>query len=129
MKQQRLMQRHLTLASVQGRIDQRRPKICVGGADLARLRHNLPDTGLDVEGWRERWDAARRFLTFIGTSGECFGNDTLFIDPDTGVVTLNLPAALKHHSNTPGPRRLYRFAQAGGVRAQDPQRRVGRPRR
>ena len=111
MKQQRLMQRHLTLASVQGRIDQRRPKICVGGASLARLRHNLPDTDLDADGWRERWDAARRFLTFIGTSGECFGNDTLFIDPDTGVVTLNLPAALKHHSNTPGPRRLYRFAQ------------------
>ena len=109
MKQQRLIQRHLTLASVQGRIDRRRPKICVGGADLARLRHNLPDD-LDAEGWRERWDAARRFLTFIGTSGECFGNDTLFIDPDTGVVTLNLPAALKHHSNTPGSRRLYRFA-------------------
>ena len=111
MKQQRLIQRHLTLTSVQGRIDRRRPKICVGGADLARLRHNLPDAGLDVEGWRELWDAARRFLTFIGTSGECFGNDTLFIDPATGVVTLNLPAALAHHSNTAGPRRLYRFAQ------------------
>ena len=111
MKQQRPIQRHLTLASVQGRIDQRRPKICVGGASLARLRHNLPDTDLDVDGWRECWDAARRFLTFIGTSGECFGNDTLIVDPDTGVVTLNLPAALKHHSNTPGPRRLYRFAQ------------------
>ena len=110
MKQWRLTQRHLTLASVQGRIDQRRPKICVGGAGLARLRHNLPDDGLDVAGWRERWDAARRFLSFIGTSGECFGNGTLFVDPDTGVVTLNLPAALAHHSNTAGPRRLYRFS-------------------
>ena len=110
MKQQRLAQRHLMLASVQGRVDQRRPKICVGGASLARLRHNLPNAGLDVEGWCERWDAARRFLVFVGTSGECFGNGTLFVDPDTGMVTLNLPAVLAHHSNTPGPRRLYRFA-------------------
>ena len=110
MKQRRLTQRHLMLASVQGRVDQRRPKICVGGAALARLRHNLPDD-LSVDGWRERWDAARRFLSFIGASGECFGNDTLFVDPDTGAVTLNLPAALAHHSNTPGPRRLYRFAR------------------
>ena len=32
------------------------------------------------------------------------------MDPDTGVVTLNLPAALAHHSNVAGPRRLYRFS-------------------
>ena len=47
---------------------------------------------------------------FVGTSGECFGNGTLFVDPDTGAVALNLPAALAHHSNTAGPRRLHRFA-------------------
>ena len=35
MKQQRLTQRHLTLASAQSRVEQRRPKICVGGAGLA----------------------------------------------------------------------------------------------
>ena len=75
MKRQRLTQRPLMLASVEARITRRRPKVCVGGVGLARLRHNLP-AGLSVGGWRERWDAARRFLMFVGTSGERFGNGT-----------------------------------------------------
>lgn len=109
-KQQRLRLCRRRLAGVEDRIAARRPSICVGGKALARHRHNLDAADLTETAWRARWDAARAFLTFIGTAGERFGNDTLSVDPDTGQVTLSLPAALAHRSNTGGPRRWYRFA-------------------
>lgn len=112
MKQRRLRGRRRELAAVEAQIEARRPSICVGGRDRARMRHNLDTAGLTVDEWRTRWDAARSFLTFIGTAGERFGNDTLHVDPATGQVTLNLPAALAHRSNVVGANRLFRFGTA-----------------
>ena len=112
MKRRRLGTLRGQLARVQRRIEERRPSICVGGRDLARKRHNLDEAGMTVGDWRSQWDAKRRFLTFIGTNGERFGNDTLIADPHSGAVTLNLPAALARLSNVAGPGRLFRFASA-----------------
>ena len=112
MKQRRLRGRRRELAAVEAQIEARRPSICVGGRDRARMRHNLDAAGLTVNEWRSGWDAARWFSTFIGAAGERFGNDTLHIDPATGQVTLNLPAALAGRSNVVGTNRLFRFSTA-----------------
>ena len=109
-KRHRLALRRSRLKRAQARIDERRPSICLGGKDRARRRHNLAEAQMSKAAWREDWRASRRFLTFVGTRGEDHGNDTLNVDPDTGVVTLNLPAKYAHMSNVAGPRRLYRFA-------------------
>ncbi|MFF3468521.1 hypothetical protein [Streptomyces sp. NPDC002619] len=76
-----------------------------GGTQLAHLRHNLDQAGLDEQAWRERWQAARMFLTADGESGKRFGNETIRIT-DTGQVSIRLPAALGHLANAPHGRYL-----------------------
>ncbi|MGW2819780.1 IS200/IS605 family accessory protein TnpB-related protein [Streptomyces sp. NPDC001443] len=76
-----------------------------GGKRLAHLRHHLDQAGLDAEAWRERWRAARMFLTADGESGKRFGNETIRVT-DTGQLTLKLPAALAHLANAPHSRYL-----------------------
>ncbi|MCX4530754.1 IS200/IS605 family accessory protein TnpB-related protein [Streptomyces sp. NBC_00841] len=74
-----------------------------GGKRLARLRHHLDEAGLDAQGWRERWQAARMFLTADGESGKRFGNETIRVT-DAGRVSVRLPAALAHLANAPHDR-------------------------
>lgn len=107
-KQCRLQVLTARLAEVERRIEAGHPAIAAGGRRLAKVRHHLADAGLTEAGWRERWDAARMFLTADGESGAPHGNYTISVDPADGTVTLVLPAPLRHLAN--GPRGRYRLA-------------------
>ena len=108
-KRRRLQSRKSELRRVEARIAERRVSICVGGKDMARRRHILGAAQMGRADWEAEWRASRMFLSFCGESGKLHGNDTLRVDPETGQVELNLPAALAHRANVPG-RRIYRFA-------------------
>ncbi|MGO4424500.1 hypothetical protein AB4Z54_38855, partial [Streptomyces sp. MCAF7] len=79
-KQRRLQALQARLAVVERRIAEGRPSVVVGGRRLAKLRHHLDQAHLTAEGWRERWDAARLFLTADGESGAPHGNYTITVD-------------------------------------------------
>jgi IS605 OrfB family transposase len=51
-------------------------------------------------GWRERWRAARMFLSADGESGKRCGNETIRVTAG-GRISLRLPAALAHLANAP----------------------------
>lgn len=107
-KRRRLQMRRAELERVERRIRQRRPSVCVGGSARARRRHNLAAAQMSLEEWRADWWASRMFLSFAGESGKPHGNDTLRVDPVTGIAELNLPAVFAARANVAG-RRLYRF--------------------
>lgn len=77
-----------------GDLARERPSIVVGGKRLWRNRNHLPNTGLSQAQWRERWDAARIFLTADGETGKIGGNETLRVTPGTGQLRIKVPAAL-----------------------------------
>jgi hypothetical protein len=87
------------------------PSVEAGGRRLAKVRHNLDDAGLTPAQWRERWDAARMFLTADGEAGVPGGNYTINVRPE-GVVSIALPAPLRHLANA--PRGRYIFAEPVG---------------
>ncbi|WP_330331747.1 hypothetical protein OHS33_19855 [Streptomyces sp. NBC_00536] len=107
-KQRRLRVLVARMAVVEQRISEGRPSIVVGGRRLAKVRHNLEDAQLTEQQWRERWDAARLFLTADGESGAPHGNYTICVDPNDGWVMLVLPEPLRHLANA--PRGRYRLA-------------------
>ncbi|MES4901452.1 MULTISPECIES: hypothetical protein [unclassified Streptomyces] len=107
-KQRRLQALKARLAVVEQRIAEGRPSVVVGGRRLAKLRHHLDQAHLTAEGWRERWEAARLFLTADGESGAPHGNYTITVDPADGSVTIVLPEPLRHLANA--PRGRYRLA-------------------
>ncbi|MGG2459482.1 hypothetical protein ACO0M4_06600 [Streptomyces sp. RGM 3693] len=100
-KQRRIQVLTARIAEVEQRIEQGRPAISVGGRRLAKVQHNLADARLTQAEWRQRWDAARLFLTADGESGAPYGNYTITVDPDEGSVTIVLPAPLRHLANAP----------------------------
>ncbi|MEU4159229.1 hypothetical protein [Actinoplanes sp. NPDC026670] len=109
-KQQR---RHILaarLATAQTRVDVGRPAIVVGGRRLMTTRHHLAAAGLTPDTWRQRWDAARIFLTADGETGAPHGNYTISVSPD-GTVAIALPARFKHLANAP----RGRYVLAGQV--------------
>ncbi|WP_264928815.1 transposase [Streptomyces sp. A012304] len=69
-----------------------------GGKRLARTRHNLDAAQLTEHGWRQRWEADRRFLQADGESGKRFGNETIRVTPD-GEVSIKLPTPLVYLAN------------------------------
>ena len=73
-----------------------------------RARLSLEDAGLTEAGWRERWDAARLFLTADGEKDKAHGNETLRWNPDEGWFEVRLPAPLVHLANRPHGR--YRLS-------------------
>ncbi|MGP3951154.1 recombinase family protein [Streptomyces sp. 7N604] len=75
---------------------------------VAKIRHNLEDAQLTQVEWRDRWDAARLFLTADGETGAPHGNYTITVDPEDGSVSLVLPEPLRHLANA--PRGRYRPA-------------------
>jgi IS605 OrfB family transposase len=85
-----------------------RVHVARGGRRLANTRHNLDQAGLTEQHWRDRWTAARMFVTADGESGKRYGNETIRVTPD-GQVTVRLPAALAHLANSPHGR--YQFGQ------------------
>ncbi|MER5756059.1 IS200/IS605 family accessory protein TnpB-related protein [Streptomyces sp. NPDC002088] len=99
-KSRRLHALQSRLAGVEADWAAGRVHVVRGGKKLARLRHHLDQAGLDEQGWRERWRAARMFLAADGESGKRFGNETIRIT-DTGQLSIRLPAALAHLANAP----------------------------
>lgn len=77
-----------------------RVRVVRGGRGLARLRHRLKEAGLSAEAWRERWQAARMFLSAEGESGKRYGNETVRVT-ESGQLSIRLPAPLTHLANAP----------------------------
>ena len=72
------------------------PSITVGGKRLWRTRHHLDAADLTEQQWRQRWAAARLFLTADGESGKAGGNETIRVDERDNCVS---------RSPLPSPRR------------------------
>ncbi|HZN79751.1 MAG TPA: hypothetical protein VFC01_08705, partial [Mycobacterium sp.] len=49
--------------------------------------------------WREKWDAARLFLTADGESGKAGGNETIRVD-EHGQLRIKVPGALADELGT-----------------------------
>jgi hypothetical protein len=79
-----------------------------GGRRLMRARLRLADAGLTRSQWRERWDAARLFLTADGEKDKAWGNETIRWSPDEGWLEVKLPAPLADLANRPHGR--YRLS-------------------
>ncbi|MGX5209238.1 IS200/IS605 family accessory protein TnpB-related protein [Streptomyces violaceus] len=77
-----------------------RVRVVRGGKRLLNTRHHLQQAALSEAGWRERWQAERRFFQADGESGKRYGNETLRVTPD-GEVSVKLPAPLVHLANAP----------------------------
>ena len=107
-KQRRMQALKARLAAVDAKIASGQPSITAGGRPLARVRHHLADAQLTETEWRQRWQAARLFLTADGESGAPHGNYTISVDPADGSVTLVLPEPLRHLANA--PRGRYRLS-------------------
>jgi hypothetical protein len=90
-----------------------RPSITVGGKRLWRRRNQLRTADTTEQQWRERWDAARMFLTADGESGKVGGNETIRVTDDGG-LRIKTPAALADqlgaHVNIAAP---VRFCHRG----------------
>nr|WP_313774539.1 hypothetical protein [Mycobacterium sp.] len=83
------------LAVAEAELAEGNPSITVGGKRLWRNRTNLEAAGLDERQWRDRWDAARMFLTADGETGKAGGNETIRVDTQ-GRLQIKVPAALVH---------------------------------
>jgi hypothetical protein len=70
-----------------------RPSITVGGKRLWRNREHLDAAEMTDQQWRQRWGAARLFLTADGESGRAGGNETIRVDCD-GRLRIKTPGAL-----------------------------------
>ena len=70
-----------------------RPSITLGGNRWWRTRHNLAAAQMTEQQWRQRWDAARMFLTADGETGKAGGNETIRVD-EHGRLRIKVPAAL-----------------------------------
>ena len=69
------------------------PSMVVGGKRLWRNRNQLAAAEITEQQWRQRWNAARMFLTADGESGKPGGNETIRVD-EQGLLRLKVPAAL-----------------------------------
>ena len=95
-----------------------RPSMVVGGKRLWRTRNHLDAAEVTDERWRDRWDAARMFVTADGESGKAAGNETIRVD-EAGRLRIKVPAALvdqlDSHVVIAAP---VRFTHRGGEWAQ-----------
>jgi hypothetical protein len=82
------------LALVQARLADGRVSVCRGGRRLARVRHHLEAAGLGEGAWRERWQAARWFITADGEADKAWGNETIRWHPGEGWLEIKLPTPL-----------------------------------
>jgi hypothetical protein len=81
------------LATAEDVLTAGRPSITVGGKRLWRNRNHLAASDMDEQLWRDRWDAARMFLTADGESGKSGGNETIRVD-EHGRLRVKVPSAL-----------------------------------
>jgi IS605 OrfB family transposase len=66
---------------------------------LWRNRNHLDAADMTEQQWRQRWDAARMFLTADGESGKAGGNETIRVDA-AGRLRIKVPAALADELGT-----------------------------
>jgi hypothetical protein len=121
-KQQRLRRLRARLAAVDARIRSGRVSVCRGGRRLAGARQQLDAAGLTAAAWRERWQAARLFLTADGEAAKAWGTETIRVHPDRGWLELRLPTRWRT-CPTPRPGANLPAGVPGGL--QPPGRRVG----
>jgi hypothetical protein len=107
-KQRRLDLLTARLARVEARIAQGRVSVVRGGGHLLHTRRHLEAAGLTEPKWRQRWQAARWFLTADGDAGYPLGNGTMLVHPEEGWLELKLPASLAYLANRPHGR--YRLS-------------------
>jgi hypothetical protein len=100
-KQQRRQHLDARLARVDTRIAMGRVGVVRGGRRLARTRHHLQAAELTVPAWRQRWQAARWFLSANGENDKPWGNETIRWHPDQRWLEVKLPASLGHLANRP----------------------------
>jgi len=80
-KQRRLDLLAARLARVDTHIAQGRVSIVRGGRRLLHTRQHLKKAGLTEPQWRQRWQAARWFLTADGEADKPLGNETIRVHP------------------------------------------------
>ncbi len=107
-KQQRLQALRARLAEAERRLAHGRVSVCRGGRDLLRKRNSLAPAGRGTAQWRERWTAARMFITADGDAAKQLGNETVRWHPGESWLELKLPAPLSHLANRPHGR--YRLS-------------------
>jgi hypothetical protein len=107
-KQRRLHVLSARLARVDARLAQGRVSVVRGGRPLLHTRQHLEATGLTEPQWRQRWEAARWFLTADGDAAYPLGNGTILVHPKEGWLELKLPAPLAYLANRPHGR--YRLS-------------------
>ena len=89
------------LAGVERQLGTGRVSVCRGGKALLRTRGNLAAAGLTETQWRERWEAARLFLTADGEKDTTWGNATIRWNPDHQWLEIRLPAPLGRMATRP----------------------------
>jgi IS605 OrfB family transposase len=97
-KQRRLQQLRAALSRVEADRDNHRVHVVEGGKRLAKTRHNLDKSALNLPEWREEWHCARWRIEALGSSDERFGNLTITVTPG-GQVSVRLPKPLEHLAN------------------------------
>jgi hypothetical protein len=100
-KQRRLDLLTARLARVEARLAQGRVSVVRGGRRLLHARQHLEAAGLTEPQWRQRWQAARWFLTADGDAGYPLGNGSILVHPEEGWLELKLPAPLAYLANRP----------------------------
>ena len=99
-KQQRLQHLRAELAQAEADRANNTVHVTEGGKRLAHTRHHLDDAGLSIDGWRDKWNAARYRIAATGSPDEPFGNLTITVTPQ-GQVSVRLPKPLEHLANCP----------------------------
>jgi hypothetical protein len=105
-KQRRLQILLARLEEVEFRLAEGRMSICRGGRRLAHQRPRVGEGALSA--WRDRWEAARRFITADGEANKQWGNETIRWHPEEHWLELKLPTTLAHLANQPHGR--YRLS-------------------
>ena len=86
-----------------------------GWETVWRTHNHLDAAQMTEPQWRDRWDAARMFLTADGETGKAGGNETIRVD-EAGHLRIKAPAALAEqfgtHLHDRGP---VRFRHRGAV--------------
>jgi hypothetical protein len=90
------------------RIAKGRVSVVRGGRRLLHARQHLETAGLTEQQWRQRWHAARWFLTADGDAAYPLGNGTILVHPEGDWLEVKLPAPLVHLANRPSGR--YRLS-------------------
>ena len=98
-KTRRLAVLRARLAAAEAALAAGRPSMVVGGKRLWRTRNHLDAAQMTEQQWRDRWDAARMFLTADGETGKAGGNETIRVD-EAGRAAHQDPAALADQLGT-----------------------------